>query len=53
MHLDIQVDDVDAEADRLTNLGAVRLGDETFVEHGATWILLADPEGNEFCVCQS
>jgi hypothetical protein len=20
-------------------------------EHGATWIVMADPEGKEFCVC--
>jgi len=20
-------------------------------EHGTNWILMADPEGNEFCVC--
>jgi hypothetical protein len=22
-------------------------------EHGTTWIVMADPEGNEFCVCAS
>jgi len=20
-------------------------------EHGSTWLLMLDPEGNEFCVC--
>jgi hypothetical protein len=20
-------------------------------EHGSTWLLMSDPEGNEFCVC--
>lgn len=39
---------VDAEADRLRGLGATRLraGDE----HGEFWVVMQDPEGNEFCV---
>ena len=53
IHFDIQIDDIETEAARLIALGAVRLQDEPFVEHGTSWILLADPEGNEFCVCQS
>jgi predicted enzyme related to lactoylglutathione lyase len=50
MHLDIWVDDIEAEATRLESLGAKRLRDEPFAEHGLHWIQLADPEGNEFCV---
>lgn len=53
MHLDIQIDDIEAEATRLIALGAVRLEDEPYVEHGTAWILMADPEGNEFCVCEA
>ena len=52
MHLDIHHADIEAEADRLVALGAVRLQDEPVVEHGTSWILLTDPEGNELCVCQ-
>ncbi len=52
IHLDIQIDDIQTEASRLVDLGASRLQDEPFVEHGTSWILMADPEGNEFCVCQ-
>jgi hypothetical protein len=51
VHLDLQVDlhaaDVDAETDRLVALGAtvlLRNGP------GPGWVLLADPEGNEFCI---
>jgi hypothetical protein len=22
-------------------------------EHGSTWFLMTDPEGNEFCVCDA
>jgi predicted enzyme related to lactoylglutathione lyase len=50
MHLDFWVDDIEAEAARLETLGAKRLRDEPFSEHGLRWIQLADPEGNEFCV---
>ena len=48
MHLDIEVADIDVEADRLSGLGAQRVSDDTCSEHGSTWILMADPEGNEF-----
>ena len=51
MHLDIKASDVDAEADRLVALGARRIGDPV-EEWGERWVVLADPEGNELCVCQ-
>ena len=51
MHLDIDAGDIEAEASRLEALGARRLVDDPVTEHGTTWILMADPEGNEFCVC--
>ena len=53
MHLDIEVPDIEAEASRLETLGARRVQDETLAEHGTTWILMTDPEGNEFCVCDA
>jgi predicted enzyme related to lactoylglutathione lyase len=53
MHLDLWVDDVEAEAARLTVLGAKRLRYQPFAEHGLRWIQLADPEGNEFCVARN
>ncbi|MFI8189161.1 VOC family protein [Streptomyces sp. NPDC085946] len=50
LHLDFRPDDRDAEVARLLALGArhadVGQGDET-------WVVLADPEGNEFCVLGS
>ncbi|MDR3648202.1 MAG: VOC family protein [Acidimicrobiales bacterium] len=51
MHLDIEVPDIDALAIRLERLGAQRLRPDAFAEHGSRWILMADPEGNEFCIC--
>ena len=53
MHLDIEVPDIDAEAARLVALGADRVSAGPRSEHGSTWILMADPEGNEFCVCDA
>jgi predicted enzyme related to lactoylglutathione lyase len=51
MHLDIETPDVDQEASRLESLGATRLEASTRTEHGTHWVVMADPEGNEFCVC--
>ena len=47
VHLDINPDDQDAEVERLVDMGArhVDIGQK---EVG--WVVLADPEGNEFCV---
>jgi predicted enzyme related to lactoylglutathione lyase len=50
MHLDLHVDDIEAEATRLEGLGARRLADVQ-QQLESTWIVMADPEGNEFCVC--
>ena len=51
VHLDLRPDDQDAEVKRLLELGATRAqigqtGEET-------WVVLADIEGNEFCVLRS
>jgi hypothetical protein len=50
LHLDFRPDDRDAEVERLLGLGAMRAdigqGDQS-------WVVLADPEGNEFCVLRS
>ena len=51
VHLDLKDPDVDALAARLEGLGARRLEAGARSELGATWIVMADPEGNEFCVC--
>jgi predicted enzyme related to lactoylglutathione lyase len=51
MHLDIETPDVDNEVARLETLGAKRIEDQARREHGNRWIVMADPEGNEFCVC--
>lgn len=51
MHIDIVKDDVEAEVARLQALGAVRAHDGLREFAGSHWVTMADPEGNEFCVC--
>jgi len=46
VHLDLQVDGIEAAAERAIDLGATRLSD------GASWITLADPAGHPFDLCQ-
>ena len=53
MHVDIETPAVDEEVARLEALGARRLEAEAIEEHGSRWVVMADPEGNEFCVCNS
>ena len=52
VHLDVLAPDIEAEAGRLAGLGASRAPGEPIAEHGARWIVMADPERNEFCVCR-
>jgi hypothetical protein len=50
MHLDIVVDDIEAEVDRLHGLGAARLDEGVQSFGGTRWVRMSDPEQNEFCV---
>ena len=47
LHLDFRPDDQAAEVDRLLALGARRVD---IGQGEQPWVVLADPEGNEFCV---
>ncbi|HTD50678.1 MAG TPA: VOC family protein [Acidimicrobiia bacterium] len=50
LHVDFRPDDRDAEVKRLLDLGAT-LAD---IGQGTqSWVVLADPEGNEFCILAS
>lgn len=49
LHLDLHVADIEGEAVRLESLGATRIGPVD--GFGISWIVMHDPEGNEFCVC--
>jgi predicted enzyme related to lactoylglutathione lyase len=50
MHLDIVVDDVEAEVHRLQGLGADRIDEGVQSFGGTRWVRMSDPERNEFCV---
>ncbi len=39
---------VDAEVERLLGMGATKL--RAAEEHGEYWVVMRDPEGNEFCL---
>ncbi len=41
----------EAEVAHLEAIGAKRLEDAELFEHNCRWVVMADPEGNEFCVC--
>lgn len=43
-----RVDAVDRHVDALMDLGATKV--EVFTRRGEYWIVMRDPEGNEFCV---
>jgi predicted enzyme related to lactoylglutathione lyase len=51
LHIDLRPDDQAAEVTRIEGLGAQRVS----VGQGSdvSWVVLADPEGNEFCVLRA
>ncbi|CAB4753582.1 MAG: VOC family protein [Actinobacteria bacterium] len=53
MHLDLRPDDQNVEVARLEKLGAkkIEIGQSSDLE--TTWVVMADPEGNEFCVLKA
>lgn len=51
VHLDLYTNDREGEVARLEQLGAIRLPWEYEEDHDH--IVMADPDGNEFCVIQS
>ena len=50
LHLDIHVHDLEEATARVEALGATRAADGDVVEHGLTWRVMHDPEGNAFCL---
>jgi len=48
VHLDFRADDRVAEVARLRDLGATEIATRSLGDF--TWTVMADPEGNEFCV---
>jgi predicted enzyme related to lactoylglutathione lyase len=52
LHLDLRTPDLEAEVRRVLDLGATLLTSQPVTEDGWYWHILADPDGNEFCVLQ-
>lgn len=54
VHLDLQPSDRsrDEEVARVRELGATLVDDQRNAD-GTGWVVLADPEGNEFCILRS
>ena len=52
LHLDLRTPDLGAEVERVLTLGATLLTSQPVTEDGWRWHILADPDGNEFCVLQ-
>jgi catechol 2,3-dioxygenase-like lactoylglutathione lyase family enzyme len=49
-HMDLFTQDQAQEVERLLNLGATRV--DWKYDHDADYVVLADPDGNTFCVVQ-
>ena len=52
LHLDLRTPDLETEIGRVVGLGATLLTSQPVAEDGWRWHILADPDGNEFCVLQ-
>jgi catechol 2,3-dioxygenase-like lactoylglutathione lyase family enzyme len=54
LHFDLRPTDRnrDEEIDRVLGLGATQVADRRNAD-GTGWVVLADPEGNEFCILRS
>ena len=53
MHFDLSPDDQAAEVLRIEALGGKRIEIGQSADPATTWVVMADPEGNEFCVLKS
>ena len=51
LHLDLRPEDQLAEVSRLEELGAHRV--DIGQRSDSTWVVMADPDGNEFCVLKA
>ena len=52
LHLDLFTDEPEELIGRLEARGATRLGEPFGGNSAWSWQVMADPEGNEFCICR-
>jgi predicted enzyme related to lactoylglutathione lyase len=48
VHIDLDVADLDAAVSQVQDLGGQKI--EKHSEYGIEWVIMADPDGNEFCL---
>ena len=53
IHIDLRPEDQAVEVARIEALGATRVEVGQSSDPSTTWVVLADPEGNEFCVLRA
>jgi predicted enzyme related to lactoylglutathione lyase len=53
LHLDMLVEKLDQARANVEALGGRRAPGKPFTEYGWSWIVMLDPEGNEFCLGHS
>ncbi|MHB0928718.1 MAG: VOC family protein [Candidatus Nanopelagicales bacterium] len=53
LHLDLRPDNQAVEVARAEALGAKRIEIGQSADPATTWVVMADPEGNEFCILLS
>jgi predicted enzyme related to lactoylglutathione lyase len=51
LHIDLRPHDQEGEVERLVNMGARHV--DVGQGEDVSWVVLADPEGNEFCVLRT
>ncbi|HEX9093410.1 MAG TPA: VOC family protein [Coriobacteriia bacterium] len=50
LHLDVSVEDLEEACARVEALGGRRISEQPRTEYDYEWLVMADPEGNEFCL---
>ncbi len=53
IHLDLRPENQMEEVERLEKIGATRIEVGQSSDSSTTWVVMADPEGNEFCVLKA
>jgi predicted enzyme related to lactoylglutathione lyase len=48
VHIDLDVPELDAAVSRVLEMGGQKL--RSVSEYGIEWVVMADPDGNEFCL---
>ena len=53
LHLDLRPNNQEKEVNRVLSLGAKKIEIGQSSDSSTTWVVMADPEGNEFCILRA